>query len=251
MRWAGFRLEKRRRTCYKQGITHMKTKAAVSLLALLLAGCASQPVRFSGRTPDISGTPAESVWTAQLQQKASIHWYHNAAVVRAVRGTVAINGDSGAVGSRVGSRLEAGSRIHTGNNSVTDLFLGDNGPVLRVTENATVHLVRLDLWRRADERIVDTMIEVEQGQVLGNVKKLSAESSYLLKTKGGVIRIRGTEFAVHANGECKIVSGSAEVFAPGGTFMVTAGEKFTPDGGVTKLTPDELPRPQYLASLSR
>jgi hypothetical protein len=216
----------------------MKTKASFFLAGLLLCGCANQHVQFSGHVPDTTGTAADTLWNKHLSGRYSERWVQNHAVVRAVRGGVAIHQGDGANNARVGAHLAAGIRLHTDRKAETDLYLAENGPVLRLAEKSTIRLVRLSLWNRGDEKIVDTMIEVEEGRVLGNVKKLAAESSYLLRTRAGVVQIRGTEFEVSADGRCSIIKGAAQVFAGEHSFLVNAGEKFE-GGRVFALTDQE------------
>jgi hypothetical protein len=230
----------------------MKT-GVLSLAVLLLVGCVStQTSRFAGHTPGLEGSVAEWVWASQLNRKTTARWHHNFASVRAVRGSVTVETDDSIKAARVGRQLRAGAKITAAENSGADLYLAANGPVLRMTEGSKIRLVRLDLWKDENgAEVIDTMIEVEDGRVLGYVKPLSSDSSYLLKTRGGVIRIRGTEFAVNADGTCKVLRGVAEVFGDSETTLVRAGEKFVPEKGVAKVTPKEMQEGQdYLVASS-
>jgi hypothetical protein len=219
----------------------MKTGVLSLAIFLSLLGCASpQTERISGHKLELDKRSGDTVWESQLNNKTTARWHHNYAAVRAVRGSVNFEANGTNANARVGRNFKAGTRITVGRRSGADLYLGENGPVLRMTENSKVQLVRLNMWRRQKETVVDTMIEVESGRVLGYVKPLSPESSYLIKTRGGIIRVRGTEFAISADGSCNVLVGMAEVFGEKERVVVMAGEKFVPGKGIAKLTPQEM-----------
>ena len=69
----------------------------------------------------------------------------NKAVVTAVRGTANYSQDRGANWKKlnVGAQLSQNSVIRTAPGSIVDLYLGENGPVVRVTEDTTVGIDRL------------------------------------------------------------------------------------------------------------
>ena len=74
----------------------------------------------------------------------------------------------------------------------------NNGVVsaVRITENTTMaipEMTRIGSARNAD---TETMLDLSTGTVLGNVKKLTANSRYEIKTPHGVAGIRGTDFQV-------------------------------------------------------
>jgi hypothetical protein len=136
----------------------------------------------------------------------------NEAVVRGVRGTANYSTDRGANWRdlKVGARLKQNSIIRTAPGATVDLFLGDNGPVVRVTENTTMGIDRLTV-DRGNETIIETQLDLRSGRILGNVKKLAAASKYEVKTPQGVAGIRGTRYDISADGTVKIVQGDAIV----------------------------------------
>lgn len=94
-----------------------------------------------------------------------------------------------------------------------------------------MEIVRLWLEDRGGlMRVIDTMIDLRKGRILGNVKKLAPESSYLVRTRGGVVRIKGTEFSISEDGTCIIIVGEAEVITKTEAFVVKAGETYEPGG---------------------
>jgi hypothetical protein len=217
-------------------IPRMKTKAILFSMALLLVmGCASQnktqnagTKSFSGHGPSAFGAEAEEIWRKQLGRRIG---HQNKAVVRAVRDGVAqVSTDDGKSwnDAKVGLVMLEGTTIRTDGKATCDLFLGDNGPVVRVTPDTELRIVHLSVQSVGTEKVIDTMLELPRGRILGNVKKLAAASSYLVRTQGGVIQIRGTEFSVTADGTLSIEYGAGVVYARGRVFEVKPGEKFSP-----------------------
>lgn len=119
------------------------------------------------------------------------------AVVRAVRGTAKYsNGGDVWVPLKANTTLGPGSIIQTGAESTVDIFLGQNGPVVRVTPETTVGFDKLAFTDTGSDTVIDTQLNLKSGRILGNVKKLAAASRYEIKTPNGVAGIRGTDFEV-------------------------------------------------------
>ncbi len=137
----------------------------------------------------------------------------NKAIVRAVRGTADVSTDKGSTWKpvRVGNQLSPNTTIRTGVGSVVDLFLGDNGPVVRVTADTEMGIDRLDSEGTGVEKVIETQLDLKNGRILGNVKKLADASKYEVKTPVGVAGIRGTEYDISANGTVHVISGIVQV----------------------------------------
>ena len=212
----------------------MRKLTLAALAGLLWAGCASQP-RFAGRPPEFRGDAAESVWREQLERSPFAH--ESRVTIRAARSAKMAAHNQPQRAAKTGQTIGAPTLLTTGNNGQLDLFLGDNGPVVRVAENSAVNLVRLNYLRPhndpAGPKIIETMIEVLEGKILGNVKPLEEGSVYMIRTAGGVIRIRGTQFEVASTGETHIIEGQAEIFAAGKRYTVGAGQSYFPNSGLT------------------
>ena len=119
------------------------------------------------------------------------------AVVRAVRGQAKYSSGGGVwVPLKVGTALQPGASIQTGAESTVDLFLGQNGPVVRVTPDTTLGFDKLAFTDTGSDRVIDTQLNLKSGRILGNVKKLASASRYEIKTPIGVAGIRGTDFDV-------------------------------------------------------
>jgi hypothetical protein len=171
-----------------------------------------------------------------LMATGSVQAVANKAIVHAVRDGVAeFSRDHGKTWkpAKVGTVLTANYTIRTDANATADLFLGDNGPVVRVTKATTLGIDRLDIENTGIEKVIDTQLDLKSGRILGNVKKLAAASKYEVKTPVGVAGIRGTEYSISANGSVSVFSGTVVVVyivngIPQGPVTVTAGTQIGP-----------------------
>lgn len=130
--------------------------------------------------------------------------------------------------------LGPGATIKTDTLGVVDLYLGKNGPFVRVTPDTTLALTTLNVESGAGETIITTELGLRAGKIQGVVRKMSAASRYEVVTPVGVVGIRGTKYQVSARGEFSVLEGSGYVKynAPGATapteFQVRAGYTFEP-----------------------
>lgn len=165
----------------------------------------------------------------------SAHAKDNRAIVRAIHGSAQMSNNKGQTwqNARVGSYLGANSAIKTAADSTADLFLGDNGPVVRVTPDTTLGIDKLTLENTGIEKVIETQLDLKSGRILGSVKKMAAASKYEVKTPVGVAGIRGTEYSIDARGKVTIITGSAVVvYVIDGNILppanVGAGQTITP-----------------------
>lgn len=130
--------------------------------------------------------------------------------------------------------LNPGAVIKTDTLGVVDLYLGKNGPFVRVTPDTTLALTTLNVESGAGETIITTELGLRAGKIQGVVRKMSAASKYEVITPVGVVGIRGTKYQVSARGEFSVLEGSGYVKynAPGASapteFQVRAGYTFEP-----------------------
>lgn len=175
------------------------------------------------------------------------------AEVKAVRGSAKYSTGGGVwVPLKVGTVLKPGAIIQTAPESHVDLYLGANGPVLRVTSETTVALDRLSFTDTGADNVIDTQLNLQSGRILGNVKKLAAASEYKVKMPNGVAAIRGTDFDIRVNmrgnsPEIRATSLSGQLVCAGSdatqtkTGIVNTGETFVfPPGNVQPTPPDLL-----------
>lgn len=170
----------------------------------------------------------------------------------------------------VGQSLGAGDVIQTAANSKVDLVLGDKiaahinrttpAPpqmggfglppalttiahaaaeqnVIRMQADTVLAVDKLLISNTGVDAVSDTELDLRQGTIFGNVKKLSAASQYLIKTPNGVAGVRGTTFIIGANGGVTVVVGSLVLSHVNGsgqviTAVLNAGDTFNPQSGL-------------------
>jgi len=176
----------------------------------------------------------------------------------------------------VGQTLGPGNVIQTAVDSKVDLVLGDKiadhvvpvpDKVAMATDNeirgmvsyqavAEQNVIRMEgdtvlaidkllISNMGVDAVSDTELDLRQGTIFGNVKKLSAASLYQIKTPNGIAGVRGTTFIISANGDITVLSGSmvaAHTDSNGHvtTVVLGPGDQYDPrTGQVTHLTPQE------------
>ena len=104
----------------------------------------------------------------------------------------------GSASVKPGQILEAGAKITTGPDSAVEIWLGENGQLLRVDENSDVLIEELTLEKVAGDPEIKatTKLDLKKGGLVGEVKKLSKASQYEVKHAQGVAGIRGTAYAI-------------------------------------------------------
>jgi hypothetical protein len=119
------------------------------------------------------------------------------ATVRSIHGSVTYQTPSGAWEPlKINMELDAGVNIRTGADSYTDLSINGVTSVARITENTMIAIPEMDRVGAGRDADTETTLDLTTGTVLGNVKKLSANSHYEIKTPHGVAGIRGTDWQV-------------------------------------------------------
>lgn len=164
---------------------------------------------------------------ASLQAQAN----EGKGVVRTVRGAAQVRASATAPWAKlmVGSVIKPGGAIRTAKGSTVDVFLGENGPVVRVTGDTELDFSKLAYNKTDADTVIETELDLKSGEVLGNVRKLAAASRFDVKTPSGVCGIRGAEFGIKIVGntvQATCTSGQIKVtvILPGGnTFSLTLG----------------------------
>jgi len=168
------------------------------------------------------------------------------AVVRSIRGQAQYAEGANWLPLKVGQILKPGSTIRTANESQVDLFMDQNGPVVRLVENTQLGIEKLSFDATGIDTVIETQLDLKSGRIVGIVKKMSHESKYEIKTPNGVAGIRGTEYDVSATSVVRVVSGSLVVVyvKTDGTVVtqvVNAGEMFVPaESAVRPIPADQL-----------
>lgn len=157
-----------------------------------------------------------------------------------------------------GKVLGPGSTVRTGTGAQVDLFLADNGPVVRLTQETTLALDRLEIDRTGTDVVIETQLDLRAGTILGVVKKLSPASKYEVKTPHTVTGIKATEgmteYQISADGRHHILEGSVLVVYQNPSsrqfsqHTVNAGQTFVPptDPGTPGAVPTVRPTTEPL-----
>jgi hypothetical protein len=136
--------------------------------------------------------------------------------------------------AKQGAVLFQGATLKTDSMGVVDLYLGKNGPYVRLTPDTTLSLNNLSHESGAGETIVTTEMGLKAGKIQGVVRKMSAASKYEVMTPVGVVGIRGTKYQISARGEASVAEGEGYVKynAPGSAaptdFSLRTGYTFEP-----------------------
>ena len=90
---------------------------------------------------------------------------------------------------QTGASLPEGAIIATASKAS---ILSIEGSVIAVQPNSTLKLDKLAGGSAAGVKVIDTQLNLADGAVGANVRKLAAGARYEVKTPGGVAGIRGT-----------------------------------------------------------
>jgi hypothetical protein len=109
-------------------------------------------------------------------------------------------------------------------------------------------LDKLNLTDTGAETVVEVQLNLPEGNILGNVNKLSAASKYEIKLPNGVAGIRGTRYRCSSTSYIVLLEGTMVfIFVPPGgsptpyTLVAPPGVYFSPLEGI-KPAPPELIR---------
>ena len=141
--------------------------------------------------------------------------------------------------------LQKGATIKTGPGASADLVLEYSGTVLRMTSDSALGLGRLDQEVAGENVISETSLNLKSGSVLGSQRKLAKPSTFEITTPRSVASIRGTEYAVRADGAVSCFRGEVSVrydspqHSGSTQANVRAGYSFNPaTGRVAATTPE-------------
>ncbi len=120
------------------------------------------------------------------------------ATVRAVHGPCKYSVAGGPwLPIKVNMTLLSGTSVKTeGPESWVDMNVNGVNSTVRVAPNTTMKIDNMEYMGSSSSGDTKTTLNLQSGNVLGNVKKLSASSDYDIRTPNGVAGIRGTDFSV-------------------------------------------------------
>ena len=118
------------------------------------------------------------------------------ALVRSISGRANYTDNGTTQPLKVNMELGPGVVITTGPNSY--VFLNINGllSTVRVAANTTIGISEMSRVGSDRDGDTDTMLDLRLGEALGQVKKLTRNSQYQIKTPHGIAGIRGTDWDV-------------------------------------------------------
>jgi FecR protein len=120
------------------------------------------------------------------------------ATVRSVHGKVEYANNDTWLPVKPNMKFPAGVTIRTGADGVADISVNGTSSAIRLTNSTTLQIPAMSYVGSAREGDTTTMLNLVSGSVIGNVKKISANSRYEIMTPHGVAGIRGTDFMVEA-----------------------------------------------------
>jgi hypothetical protein len=122
------------------------------------------------------------------------------ATIRSVHGTVEyqdkVNGEW--LPAKPNMKFAPGVTVRTGPDGLADISVNGTASAVRLTNTSTLQITAMSYAGSVREGDTTTMLNLQSGSVLGNVKKISANSRYEIMTPHGVAGIRGTDFGVEA-----------------------------------------------------
>jgi len=138
-----------------------------------------------------------------------------------------------------GTEVPAGAVITTGAGSTVDLFVGRNIGVLRLSANTTLRLVTNKQTSTGSDVVTETAIELQEGEVFGNVNKLSSGSTYEITLPDGTVEVAQSRFQLSHRTLNTLAdnAGSGRDAGNGSTVRLISGElHFAHDGTTTELS---------------
>jgi hypothetical protein len=123
--------------------------------------------------------------------------------------------------------------------------------IVRIFESTVLGVDKLTLDRTGVDEVSETQLDLRAGQIMGNVKKLSAQSKYEIKLPNGVAGIRGSKYVWSSSGVGGTLDGDVRVAWVGGNgavqiFDVPSKQKFDSGTGQVVTIPDS-DYDQYMA----
>ena len=178
-----------------------------------------------------------------------------------------------------GKTLPAGATIRTEDNGIVDVVLGKSiqtpqafstpdrisqaadSPVrgmvgykpsaeqnvVRLTPGTTLGIDKLTVTDTGADTVSDTELDLKKGKIFASVKKLSGASQYLIKLPNGIAGVRGTLFAISADGTVSVYESKGggvvlSLVLPDGstkTYLVAPGQYIDPATGKPGTLPPE------------
>jgi hypothetical protein len=129
--------------------------------------------------------------------------------------------------------------------------------VIRLSGDTTIKIDILTVSDTGVDTVSDTELDLQKGRIFYSVKKLSAESKYLVKIPNGIAGVRGSQGFISADGKCgalvhplwlSIVGADGKAV----TVMVGEGQQYDPSSGASSpMSPEILGLLNQISKASR
>ncbi len=161
------------------------------------------------------------------------------ATIKAIHGTVEYLDNGAWVPARVNMKFGPGAAIRTAADGTADMSINGLSSAARITNNTVLRIPTMSYVGSEREGDRTTLLNLETGSIIGNVKKITANSRYEITTPHGVAGIRGTDYGASTfsnpdgTGTSTFSSFSGTVQAVGKvngtmeTFTLHSGESIT------------------------
>lgn len=214
--------------------TNLMNRAHLWLARLTLAGVAFAMLLLTSCSTAKSTAQARPVVSSNTNLVLEPGFQAGEAVVRNILGKGSYSSDGTHWEKlKIKMVIKPGSIVRTGKDTIVDLFLGVNGPVVRIGDNSTLCLDQLAFNKDGENVIIKTRLTVAEGVILGNVKQLATHSDYEIVTAAGTAKIAAaessTEFQICQCGRVLVLVGTMVLATGNERFTVGAGEEFDPN----------------------
>jgi uncharacterized cupredoxin-like copper-binding protein len=140
---------------------------------------------------------------------------------------------------RPGTTIPAGAVITTGAGSTVDVWLGRNTGVIRLSPNTTLRISTLKSTDTGSDVVTETAIELQEGEIFGNVNKMTQASTYEITLPDGKVEVAQSRFQLTHRTVDALTdpSGSSRGDSvPGSTIRLISGNvSFAHDGTTTEI----------------
>lgn len=129
--------------------------------------------------------------------------------------------------------------------------------IIRLSGDTTVKIDTLTISDTGVDTVSDTELDLQKGRIFYSVKKLSAESKYLVKIPNGIAGVRGSQGFISADGKCGALEHPlwlSIIGADGKPVTVTVGEgqQYDPaTGAASSMSPEVLNLLNQISKASR
>ena len=129
--------------------------------------------------------------------------------------------------------------------------------VIRLSGDTTIKVDVLTISDTGVDTVSDTELDLQKGRIFYSVKKLSAESKYLVKIPNGIAGVRGSQGFISADGKCGALVHPLWLSIVGAdgkpvTVTVAEGQQYDPASGASSaFTPEILDLLNQISKASR